>query len=157
LNMTTNNPESDDSKNPWKDGDSLHGLNVSFAISGEKVVLNDLTNVFKVKPSWSYEEGKTYIYKTGPRKSARSVWGIISKGHILTDEIDDHLEFILKILEPHCVFVKQLAKDPDLYLSFRIWVQPKDGIIGFGISFQMLQRLIKFGTDINFSFIGVER
>lgn len=156
-NMSTDNSEYEVSKNLWNDGTDMHGLFVSFAISSEKKFLFDFTDTFHVKPTWSSEEGKTYLYKTGPRKSARSVWGIASKDHILNDEIDDHLEFILKILEPHCDFIERLSKDPDLYISFRIWVQPEGGILGFGIGFQMLERIIRFGTDINFTFIGVER
>lgn len=121
-------------------------------------MLSDVTNAFQVKPSWSFVKDEIYtVKKIGQRKRPWTLWGIDSDGFIQSDDINNPLEFILNILEPNHIFAEQLVNDPDLYTGIHTWVEPEDGVFGFGIGSKMMHRLTRFCHDIGFSFIGVKR
>lgn len=132
-------------------------LSISWGIRGDMIDVDEVTRLLEVTSSRMYRKGESYQTRDGnTRIHPVTVWQLSSRGNVISDHLNDHAEFILKMLEPKIEAVQRLKGQAD-YCDVRIWYEYHtegcNNVASFGLGADLLARLAALASDVNFSII----
>jgi hypothetical protein len=142
---------------------NTESVHVAFLISGESLVPQVVTNEFGVHPTRSWAKGDLYHGKElDPstrqvrevmRKRPRGIWECSSKGVVSSRRVEEHLCYVLDILEPKQALIDHYLKSPDDYIvKFSLYWKPKFDFGSYEVESVTLARVANMGQVIEFCF-----
>jgi hypothetical protein len=79
------------------------------------------------------------------------IWSLSSENALDSPMVEDHILFLLELLEPKGPAVEQLKASPGFLIQLYVW---HVGEAGFSLSSSVLQRACSICHSINFSFFS---
>jgi hypothetical protein len=139
---------------------------VTYRIRSENLIHEELTSSIGIQPTKSYSRGEKYLGKAFDhsknkivrkwRVQLSSLWDLDSKiiqNH--SKKVEDHIDYLLNILEPHSDQIMVYLKQRDIYfISFYIRWEPLGGHGTYTIQDTVLERMSKLCHFVEFSFIS---
>lgn len=145
------------------DLEATRELHVSFYIKGGDVMVPEqITQQLGIRPRYSYAKGDKIIPRKGkpPERSAGQPWGfwrISTQGIVDSVYIEDHLRYLLDLLEPQKERLADYLNKPEDYaISFRIWRKALGMAGQIDISSFYLGRICQLCHSVTFHYAGVE-
>ncbi|QQE13336.1 DUF4279 domain-containing protein [Planctomycetota bacterium] len=134
-------------------------VNVTFGIRADDLIPDEMTKLLGIQPSHSFARGDEYVghinlTEKGVRTREHGVWQVRSEEVVKSDDLQDHVDYLIDLLKGKQAEVKTLLADPDYYLDIRFWVEWPGYIHSFGIRSESISFLTSFCRDFNFSVIG---
>lgn len=124
-----------------------------FGVGGKTVDPDEITRLLHISPSYFFRFGEQYEgrEKVGdeirkvPRLRPTSVWHIDSRATLNSEEIEDHVAFLLSQIEPAAAEIKNLIADSTVQVQITIW---QCGDFGFGLPSDTWRRLAELSKTI---------
>lgn len=141
-------------------------INVCFGIRSDDLNPSIISSELGVKPTWAFSKGESYLGKSlkpetkeiiyVERQYPWGVWALDTRSLANVMEIEDHLFFLLSILEPKQEELEKYLKQEEKYiLSFSIYWSPIGSYTGsYEINSQILSRICKLSHYTEFSFLA---
>ena len=125
---------------------------VEFRIRGDELNPNTVSQQLEIQPTRSWSKGETYIGKTldptskevrqTTRKRPWGIWVYSTNPNVSTKRVEDHISFILNLLEPKQQELRYYVELAASYsVSFSIYWKPLSGYGSYEISGNALARL----------------
>ena len=137
------------SKNPQRHATRL---DVSFGVSGDDLVPSAISSRLGLRPDWAFAKGEEYLSASGVQQRAHGVWAIESKSHVTTGDLADHVDYILKVLEPVREGVREIRRASSLRVNVSIWWEPEGGQGGYTLKAAAVAALCEYCDEIDFYF-----
>lgn len=120
---------------------------VSVAIKAELLDPAEVTRIVGVTPTGAYKQGEI-----SPNRSVPRPWGVWEV-ECTSDNIETGTGELLALVETRVEKLREAAsKYEDAELTVGIFWQPEGGQGGYSLSSDLVQRLSKLGTRIDFYF-----
>src|SRR5262249_715530 len=129
-------------------------ISVSFGVTSLTKKLTELSAQLGISPTHAFELGDEFQTRTGTHKRGRSVWQLRSDSEIASNNIEDHITWLLNKLEPFHLLMRKWVEDPEMELIFRIDCRCPDCTGGTSVPSHMMERLSTLSNRIDISFIG---
>jgi hypothetical protein len=132
---------------------------VSFGVRGDNLDPVQVTQLLGIQPSRSYARGEKYITRvsrtqTGERVHPVGVWQISSETAVVSDGIQEHLDYIADLIGPKHNEIGLLLTDPSIYVDVRLWVESMESVHSFTLRSESVLCLAALCRDFNISVIG---
>jgi hypothetical protein len=138
-----------------EDGDVCRPIvSVNFSMASLTKKLTELTIQLGVEPSHSFQLGDEVNSRTGIHKRGRSVWQLRSEENVISNDLEEHLTWLLNKIEPSHHVIQQYLDDPDVEVVIRINCHCPDSIGGVSIRSVTMQRLAVLSNRIDIGFMG---
>lgn len=142
----------------------VKNLFVAFGFRGDDLIPQLITSELNIQPTVAYQKGEEYIGKKYDPKSKKhvevirkrgiSVWDLDSKSQQHLKRVEEHIEYLLNILEPQAEQIQRYVAQPDKYsISFYIRWEPHGENGSYVVSSDLMRRMEKFCHFFMFSFI----
>jgi hypothetical protein len=153
---------------PIQINDPTDGTRVGFSIRSEILVPGVISTELEIAPSWAFSKGESYIGKSlhpqtkeiirVKRQYPWGVWGLDTRSMKNNRNVNDHLLFLLNILEPKQErLAKYLSLVDEYSIGFSIHWQSKGDCTGsYEINSLLLSRISSLCHYVDFSFLGLE-
>jgi len=130
-----------------------------FGIRADKLDPDRISERLGIQPSHSFARGdeyKTHVSKTemGVRVRPFGVWQISSEGVVKSGNLQDHVDYLIRLIEPKRMAISALMADPDLYMDMRLWVESHDAVNSFTLRSESVACLASLCREFNVSVIG---
>lgn len=125
---------------------------ISFGVTGTNLVPSELTMRLGLQPDRAFAKGATHHTPRGPRQRPFGVWAIDSRSHVSSDELAEHADYILRLLEPVRPAIEGIKRDPSLRTSVGIWWAPEEGQGGYTLKATVVSALCQYCDEIDFYF-----
>jgi len=119
---------------------------ISVGVKADTLLPTEVTRIVGVNPTRAFRRGELSGNHTVP-----APWGVWAL-EITSDDIAAAAVEILSILEPRVELLREAAFACDGELTVGIFWQPEGGQGGYSLSSDVVQRLSKLGTRIDFYF-----
>lgn len=137
---------------------------VDFRICADSLNPEEVSTNLGITPSRAFAKGEKYLGKTrNPeskeisevwRERPRGIWAIDSKKLSIEEKVEDHIKYLLEILEPLKKQLKLYLDQRDIYtISFYIWWEPQGGYGSFEVSSEIIRRMSSLCHYIEFAFL----
>jgi hypothetical protein len=149
--------------------DQVYELNVSFSIRSEFLHSRIISDELGLDPTWSFSKGESYLSKSlNPltkeiiqveRQYPWGVWGLDTRSKAIKRDVNEHLLYLLQILEPKQEKIEKYLLLADEYsIGFYIYC-PFIGILtgGYEINSLLLSRVSRLSHFVDFSFQVLEQ
>lgn len=127
-------------------------IDVSFGVSGDELVPSALSSRLGLQPDWAFAKGEEFQSPTGVHQRHHGVWAIASKSHISSDDLADHIRYILETLDPVRDVVNEIKQDPSSRVSVGIWWEPEGEQGGYTLKAATVATLCQYCDEIDFYF-----
>jgi hypothetical protein len=135
------------------ESDKEFKIEASFALRGAHLDPGLVTNILGIEPTAEHTSGEEYIGRNGIRRvHPWSVWQLSSGVAISSGKEDDHLLYLLSLLESRAEKIAQIRSGAD-GCDLRIWCEVKGDVASIRLSANLLRRLCALVDDINISVI----
>jgi len=136
-------------------------VNASFGIRADDLRPNEITERLGIQPSHSFARGDTYVghldrTTMGTRTRPFGVWQVRSEGVVKSDVLQDHVDYLVGVIEPKREEIDALLSDPALYVDVRLWVESHDVVNAFTLRSDSICILASLCREFNISVIGGE-
>ena len=140
-------------------GNQLRKVFASFGVRAFKLNPKEITERLGIQPSHSFSRGDkydTHLSKTimGVRTRKFGVWQVSSEGVVKSDDLQDHIDYLVDLIRPKQVEIDALLADPDLYLDVRLWIESRDVVNAFTLRSESVAFLASLCREFNVSVIG---
>lgn len=137
---------------------------VDFRICSDELNPEEISNRIGVIPTRAFTKGKKYLGKTrNPntkeiseiwRERPRGIWAVDSKQLSNREKVEDHIKFLLDILEPKKKQLEPYLEQEDIYtISFYIWWEPYGGYGSYEVSSETIHRMSSLSHYTEFAFL----
>ncbi len=148
--------------------DQTDEVHVSFSIRSDLLEPGVISNELEIVPSWAFSKGESYIGKSlhpqtkeiirEKRQYPWGVWGLDTRSMTINRDVNEHLIFLLNILEPK---KEKLAKYLSLFDEYSIgfsinWQSKGDCTGSYEINSLLLSRITSLCHYVDFSFLELE-
>jgi hypothetical protein len=82
--------------------------NVSFGLQGDTLTPDEVSEIVGINPTWSWKKGDPFQATSGMHVRATGIW-CLSSDAASTSVLVDHIEFVLRIIEPVSDTLKRLV------------------------------------------------
>ena len=136
-------------------------MSISFGISGDKLLPNEITNLLKITPTKAWKKGDTYKSKYRNKngsfefrelKRPAGIWELSSLEEVLSNKLEDHASFIIQKLESSMNQIDKILSQSSMRTSINIWWQPEDGYGGYTLSADTIRKLSLLCNEMDFYF-----
>jgi hypothetical protein len=145
--------------------DAVKNLFVVYRIRGEDLIPLQVTSELQIHPTTAFQKGEKYIgQKYDPisksvlketRERPLSVWDIDTHSLVHLKRVEDHIEYLLKILEPHSEQILHYLNQSEKYLiSFYIRWESMAEHGSYVLSSDFIKRMGGLCHFVEFSFIA---
>lgn len=129
-------------------------LSVDFSVCSVARPLHDLGAELSLKPSHELKRGDEFSTRSGTHKRARNVWQLRSEKEVLSDDLEEHIAWILSRIEPAREVLLGYVHDTEVEVAIRINCRCPDSIGGMSLCSKSMERLAALSNRIDISFIG---
>lgn len=136
---------------------------VEYRIRSDNLNPNTITSELALSPSRAFYKGEEYIGKSRDpdskviykvlRKRPTGIWVINTKDFSQKSKVEEHIHYLLDILEPQKEKIYSYVNRDDYLVSFHIRWQPLDGHGSYEIESETLLRMAKLCRYVDFAFI----
>jgi len=132
---------------------------VRFGMQSSELLPNMITEELEIQPTRSYARGDEYVTHTsktekGVRKRESGVWQVSSKGTVQTDNLQDHIGYIIDLLHPKQAEIRTILSNPEVYVDVCIWVESDEPVHSIMLPSKSVSLLAALCRDINISVIS---
>jgi hypothetical protein len=127
-------------------------VHVSFGLRGDNLTISEVTQALGIEPSSFTVKGTPMGGRSGSAPHPYTVWRLQSKSHVATENLADHVKYILERLEPAVARIEEYRNDESIRVSIGIWWAPEGGQGGYTLSSDLLMRLCALCDEIDFYF-----
>jgi hypothetical protein len=133
----------------------MMGVTLSISSSSPDVadiMLEEVTATVRISATGGFNRGDIHIGKHS-RKKVIHQWGVwqYSTRHLIhSDDICDHIEWILQTFESRTDALKRYVDDDRYSVILYIWFEGPYGLSGFGLSKEMVSKMIELCNEISF-------
>jgi len=150
----------------FDENDITKNLFLNYRIRAEGLNPIKITAFLGIEPTKSYTRGERYLSKTLDHKTnslvdiwrirQKSLWDLDSKSiSHTTKKVEDHVDFILNILEPRSTQIRMIVEQVEKYtISFYLRWIPKSDHGSYIISSNHLDRMAKLSHFVEYSFMS---
>jgi hypothetical protein len=143
-------------------------VRVSFSIRSGLLEPEVISAELEMDPTWAFSKGESYIGRSlNPqtkeiirvtRQYPWGVWGLDTRSMTNNRDVNEHLLFLLNILEPKQEkLAKYLSLLDEYSIGFNIHWQTKGDYTGsYEINSPLLSRITSLSHYVDFSFLGLE-
>ena len=123
---------------------------VCFNIHGKELPLPEEINEFLSCNGTGFNTGDIFYTRNGQEKHTRaySAWLFDTTQFVASENIIDHLTFILTLFEPKMEILRKFLDAPDILVFIRVWVESVEGIARVAIPSPLLIRLANICNEI---------
>jgi len=147
------------------ESDEVKKLYIVFRIRGDDLNTQTVTLNLNIQPTMAYQKGEKFVGKKFDpiaRKAVEeihtryiSVWDIDTESQQVLRSVEEHIEYMLNILEPHSQAIARYLEQNEKYIiSFYIRWEPHGEHGSYQIPGDLLGRMAKLCHFIEFSFIA---
>jgi hypothetical protein len=126
---------------------------VTFSIRSDNLIPEEISNLLALEPTQAWGKGDFFVNGTGTHQRPWGVWSLSSERVVDSLNVQDHLLFILELLEPKQSAIAQLLGKPDHMAQMYVW---HVGEVGFSLSSSTLKRACSMCHTINFSYFSTD-
>jgi hypothetical protein len=117
---------------------------VALGIYGSNLVVDDISKHIELQPTFFYKQGNEYIDRNGNKQShCTNYWEYNSYYYVRSENLEDHLEYLLSILEPKSTTLCHYLEKKCNNIVIRLWSHIYSGVRTIGINKVLLLRLNK--------------
>jgi hypothetical protein len=132
--------------------------NATFRLMGDLIRPDEITAKLDIQPSFSHAKGDTFESRAGLLKYRSGMWALESEDALETTNLENHLLFLLDILEPASSTIVELILKLSLSADFHCYWVSATSQGGPIISSKTLMRIANLHADLDFEiqFFGVD-
>jgi hypothetical protein len=131
--------------------EELPHIDVSFGMRARTLIPREVTKLLGVQPTHAFQRGDEFDSHSGKHRRDAGVWQLRSEDTVSSANVDEHVRYILDILEPKRNVIEVFLKNPEYYVEVRIHLRPADSSSNFSISSEMLTSLALISQHLNIS------
>jgi hypothetical protein len=142
------------------EADDIKELDVDYTVSSDDFVPGLITKATGISPTESWSKGERF-YRNVPcpatgevkrhwAKRFTGLWRVSSKQKIEALYVNDHISYLLNVIEPASEYFKQLCKKEGYRVSFCVYRAQYDYQGTFVISADNMRRMAKLCHEIHF-------
>jgi predicted component of type VI protein secretion system len=126
---------------------------ISLGIRSKHLMTEDVSRQLDLNMTEGRDHGtEIYVKRTGTSHICEyGVWGYDSLHFVQSEEIMDHLEYILNIFESRIDRLQYFLDDESYDVTLRIWFEGGIGVVGFGFVNETFARMMKICKGIYFT------
>ena len=147
------------------ESDEVRKLYIVFRIRGDDLITQTVTSDLNIQPTVAYQKGEKFVGKKFDPIAKKvveethtrniSVWDVDLESQQVLRRVEEHIEFMLNILEPHSRAIARYLEQNEKYIiSFYIRWEPNGEHGSYQIPGGLLSRMAKLCHFIEFSFIA---
>ena len=151
----------------FDEDDITKDLFVDYAFRSDILDPEGLTSNLGITPSRAYAKGEKYQGRvlnvnTGEVENTwnerwTGIWAISTKGLVASKKVEDHVQYLLNILESKKETITRYLADSDNYqISFYIWWEPFSGYGSYQITQVILKRMSNLCHYVDFGVLCTE-
>jgi hypothetical protein len=132
--------------------------NATFRLMGNLIKPDEFTVHLGIQPSFAHAKGDTFESRAGLLKHRTGMWALESEDKLETTSLENHLIFLLDILEPASSTIVELILKLSLSADFHCYWVSETSQGGPIISSKTLRRIANLHADLDFEihFFGVD-
>jgi Domain of unknown function (DUF4279) len=135
----------------FEEEDNTKSIRVTYRIRSDIIVPETITSELGLQPSDSFIKGDKYLGKVRDpntkvitsigRVRPWGIWKIDSRGLDKSLKVEDHIVYLLEILEPRSNQIRKYLDNKLYVISFHIRRETLDSYSSFEISSNLLERM----------------
>jgi len=131
-------------------------MSVTLGMRALNLSTEEVSSAFGLKPTHTFERGEIFIPKHGSFSGQEvmrrwGVWQYSSENFVQSEDIADHMNFILKIFEKKADVLQHYLDDPVFDVGLRIWFESKCQTVGLGFENATMLRMLKICNYVYFT------
>ena len=149
----------------FDESDAVKKLYVVYRIRADDLIPQTVTSELSIQPTVAYQKGEIFVGKKydpiakkvieETRGRPFSVWNVDSKAQRHLRKVQEHVEYLLEILEPHSLQITRYLEQNEKYtISFYIRWEPFGEHGSYLIPGDLLGRMERLCHFVEFSFIA---
>ncbi len=146
--MSSNDKIANEANVNSEDSESLTRISVVLGFGSLTLDPNEITGIMGISPSHSFYHGEECLERIDGhmriRGACNGVWQLDSGDHIKSVQIEDHISWLMKFLEPKAKEVQRLMSRDGMSVSIRISLDSEED----GNSFDISSRHLAFFSSI---------
>lgn len=128
-------------------------ISVTFGLRGKRLDPDVASRVIGVQPSRVLRAGEEFSLRDGrTAKRPWTVWAIDSSPTVQSQDVNDHIDYMLSLLEGRRADLERMRKDAD-YCDVRLWYETGEPTASFRVDPHRFARLLSLAEDLNISVI----
>jgi hypothetical protein len=154
-------------KDPFGKSEEVKNISVDFLIRSDNLDPVKITQEFQIQPTRSWAKGDKHLGKKLDLKTREivdawytrpwGIWGINSDNEVHTLKVEDHIIYLINLLEPKSELLNHYIFQREKYIvRFNILYHSFGGHGGYFISSELLKRLGQLCQYIEFRHICTE-
>jgi hypothetical protein len=147
----------------FDENDNIREVYLVYRIQSDFLDPIDVSNELGIKPDRAFFKGQKYISKSwnpDTRKVVKvqakhdlGIWNYSTKNKINSKRVEDHILFLVNLLEPARPFIEKLLNQPDIYsISIFIKCSPLGENGGYQVKNSIIIRIAKLCHFFDFWF-----
>jgi hypothetical protein len=132
----------------------MSAFSVTFGFTSNTRKLAALSAELGITPSFAFEIGDEVQSRTGIHRRGASVWQLRSEGQIASDDIEEHISWLLGKIAPCRLLIQNYIDDVEVVVHIRINCSCPDSIGGVSVRSNMMRQLSTLSNRIDVNFIG---
>jgi hypothetical protein len=138
--------------NEMEEHHSVFSVGIGFVSLTKK--LTELTVELRTAPSLAFQAGDEVHSRGAIQKRDRSVWHLRSRGQFASDDLKEHLNWLLGKIEPYRGVIQRYIEDVEVEVVIRIDCRSEDAIGGISVRSTVMQQLSTLCNRIDVNFMG---
>jgi hypothetical protein len=127
----------------------------SFGIRAEDLLPDQITQALGVQPTNSWSKGTVVHARSGSRQRPWGIWSLDTENAVSSSELEDHLVYLLNVLEARRDALDQYLRNPDYSVAIYLWYVGESGADGFTLTSDVLNRACRLCNLINVTFSSI--
>lgn len=135
----------------------VYKTHIDFTIVSNEVSPDLITNELNINPSRHFRKGDKSISKHSGSVTVKphNLWSLQSiSSELIEEKISHHISYLKTILSSKVDILKKYKSNPNLEISFWIWIETDNSGIGLNLDSDEMDFLNSISNKIHFSFIG---
>lgn len=135
----------------------VYKTHIDFIIVSNEVSPDLITNELNIHPTRFFRKGDKSISKHSGSVTVKphNLWSLQSiSSELIEEKISHHISYLKTILSSKVDILKKYKSNPNLEISFWIWIETDNSGIGLNLDSDEMDFLNSISNKIHFSFIG---
>lgn len=129
-------------------------FDVAYSFWGYELRAESVSAELGVKPSGAYSRDNPFVRSDGVAcREDHGFWTMHTNDAVTSDRLDDHVRYLVELLEPRAAAVSRLRRSSDLTCA-TIYCSSRGNVAHLSVSGDLVARLAPFVDEVGFSFVA---